>query len=44
MSELWNSSDWILNDGPQGLQRLDYVVQVAGKYDIKIILTLTNNW
>ncbi|KAG6860386.1 hypothetical protein C0991_011993, partial [Blastosporella zonata] len=33
--QLWNSADWILNDGPQGLQRLDYVIEAAGKYGIK---------
>lgn len=42
--QLWNSSQWILNDGPQGLQRLDYVVATAEKYDIRLIVTLTNNW
>ncbi|KDQ63662.1 glycoside hydrolase family 5 protein [Jaapia argillacea MUCL 33604] len=42
--QLWNSSTWELNEGPQGLQRLDYVIESAAKYDIKIILTFTNNW
>lgn len=42
--QLWNSSQWILNDGPQGLQRLDNVVATAEKYDIRLIVTLTNNW
>ncbi|KAF9471732.1 glycoside hydrolase [Pholiota conissans] len=42
--QVWNSSDWVLNDGPQGLQRLDYVVNTAGKYGIKLILAFTNNW
>ncbi|KIK71083.1 glycoside hydrolase family 5 protein [Collybiopsis luxurians FD-317 M1] len=42
--QLWNSSEWSLNDGPQGLQRLDYVVETAGEYDIKLIVTFTNNW
>ena len=32
------------NDGPNGLERLDYLVQQAAKYDIKLVLTLTNNW
>ncbi|KAF8990678.1 glycoside hydrolase superfamily [Cyathus striatus] len=42
--QVWNSSDWTLNDGPQGLQRLDNVVDLAGKYGIKLILAFTNNW
>jgi len=42
--QLWNSSEWILNDGPQGLQRLDYVVETASQYGIKMIVTFTNNW
>ncbi|KAF9270296.1 glycoside hydrolase [Marasmius fiardii PR-910] len=41
--QVWNSSEWILNDGPQGLQRLDYVVETATKNDIKLILAFTNN-
>ncbi|GBE78211.1 Mannan endo-1,4-beta-mannosidase F [Sparassis crispa] len=42
--QLWNNSDWTLNEGPQGLQRLDYVVDTAAKYDIRLILTFANNW
>ncbi|KAF9532003.1 glycoside hydrolase superfamily [Crepidotus variabilis] len=42
--QLWNSTDWTLNEGPQGLKRLDYVVDTAGQYGIKIILAFTNNW
>lgn len=42
--QLWNSTEWVLNDGPQGLQRLDHVVKTAGKYGIKLILAFTNNW
>ncbi|KAJ7619124.1 glycoside hydrolase [Mycena polygramma] len=33
--QAWNNSDWTLNDGPQGLQRLDNVLNLALKYDIK---------
>ncbi|KAG6911903.1 hypothetical protein DXG01_000150 [Tephrocybe rancida] len=35
--QVWNSNstDWALNDGPQGLQRLDKVIETAGKYGIK---------
>ncbi|KAK7058895.1 hypothetical protein VNI00_001519 [Paramarasmius palmivorus] len=42
--QVWNSTEWILNDGPQGLQRLDYVIEQAGAHGIKVILTFTNNW
>ncbi|PCH33786.1 hypothetical protein WOLCODRAFT_177565 [Wolfiporia cocos MD-104 SS10] len=42
--QVWNNSEWTLNEGPQGLQRLDYVIETAAKYDIRIILTFTNNW
>ncbi|KAF5377589.1 hypothetical protein D9615_005332 [Tricholomella constricta] len=42
--QVWNSSEWTLNDGPQGLQRLDKVIATAGKYGIKVILAFTNNW
>ncbi|KAJ2925251.1 hypothetical protein H1R20_g11829, partial [Candolleomyces eurysporus] len=33
-----------VNEGPDGLQRLDKVVACAQKYGIRLILTLTNNW
>ncbi|KAK0465093.1 glycoside hydrolase [Desarmillaria tabescens] len=42
--QVWNSSEWVLNDGPQGLERLDNVINVAGKHGIKVILAFTNNW
>ncbi|KAJ7293675.1 glycoside hydrolase [Mycena rebaudengoi] len=42
--QVWENGDWTLNDGPQGLQRLDRVLNVAAKHGIKIILTFTNNW
>jgi len=33
-----------INEGLDGLQRLDKVVAAANKYDLKILFTLTNNW
>ncbi|RXW23472.1 hypothetical protein EST38_g2388 [Candolleomyces aberdarensis] len=42
--QVWDKDGWRLNDGPQGLKRLDNVIQTAGKYGIKIILAFTNNW
>ncbi|KAJ3559765.1 hypothetical protein NM688_g136 [Phlebia brevispora] len=42
--QTWNSTQWQLDEGQQGLQRLDYVIETAGKYDIKVIVAFTNNW
>ncbi|KAF8559570.1 glycoside hydrolase family 5 protein [Imleria badia] len=33
-----------INDSPNGLQKLDTVVQMAEKYGLYLILSLTNNW
>jgi mannan endo-1,4-beta-mannosidase len=33
-----------INDGADGLQRLDQVVAAAKKYGVRLLLTLTNNW
>lgn len=32
------------NDGPNGLERLDYVLAKAGELNLKIIVVLVNNW
>ena len=34
----------MLNNGPNGLPRLDKVVELAERYGIYLLLTLTNNW
>jgi len=34
----------IINTGPDGLQRLDYVVSAASKRGIKLIIPFVNNW
>ncbi len=34
----------VINDGTDGLQRLDKVVATADKYGIKLLFSLTNNW
>jgi len=40
-----NDSDTVtVNTGPNGLQRLDKVVQLAEQHGIFLILSLTNNW
>jgi len=42
--QILNGGHATINEGADGLQRLDKVVAAAGKYGIKLILTLTNNW
>lgn len=32
------------HEGPNGLERLDYVLHTARKHGVKVILVLTNNW
>ncbi len=39
-----NGSTPAFNDGPDGLQHLDYMVFKAGQLGIKLVLPLTNNW
>lgn len=34
----------LINDGPDGLQRLDYVVKSAETHDVKLIINFVNNW
>ncbi len=34
----------VVNDGADGLQRLDYALAKAGSLGLKLILVLTNNW
>jgi len=33
-----------INDGPNGLQKLDTVIQMAEQHGLYVILSLTNNW
>lgn len=33
-----------INRGPDGLQRMDYVVSSAEKHDVKLIINFVNNW
>ncbi|KAG9032418.1 hypothetical protein FRB95_001471 [Tulasnella sp. JGI-2019a] len=43
--QVWSTDGtYTINYGPQGLERLDYVVATAGKYGIKLIINFTNNW
>jgi mannan endo-1,4-beta-mannosidase len=40
----WNGTEPAFNDGPTGLQHLDYVIYRASQLGIKIILPFVNNW
>lgn len=40
----WDGTGPAYNDGPDGLERLDYVIYKAGQEGIKLIIPLTNNW
>jgi len=42
--QILNGGKATINEGPDGLQRLDKVVATATKYGLKLVLTLTNNW
>ncbi|KAG5642194.1 hypothetical protein DXG03_003432 [Asterophora parasitica] len=33
-----------INDGPNGLQKLDKVIELAQKHGLYVLLSLTNNW
>jgi mannan endo-1,4-beta-mannosidase len=33
-----------INDGPNGLQKLDTIVQMAEQQGLYVIMSLTNNW
>lgn len=32
------------NDGPNGLERMDYLIAKAGELGVKLVIPLTNNW
>ncbi|RXW15161.1 hypothetical protein EST38_g10695 [Candolleomyces aberdarensis] len=42
--QILNGGKATINEGADGLQRLDKLVAAADRYGIKLILTLTNNW
>jgi len=42
--QLLNSTGSFLNFGPDGIQRLDYVVSSAEKHGVKLVLNFVNNW
>ncbi|GIH06259.1 hypothetical protein Rhe02_43260 [Rhizocola hellebori] len=42
--QYWDGDSPAYNDGPDGLQKLDYVLWSARQHGIKLIIPLTNNW
>jgi mannan endo-1,4-beta-mannosidase len=42
--QLWKNGVATINNGPNGLDRLDYVVAAADRAGVKLILALVNNW
>lgn len=42
--QYWGGEAPTYNDGPDGLERLDYIIQRAGQLGIKLIIPLVNNW
>ncbi|SBT52970.1 cellulase family glycosylhydrolase [Micromonospora auratinigra] len=42
--QYWDGTKPAYNDGPDGLQRLDYVLYAARRAGIKVVVPLTNNW
>ncbi len=42
--QYWDGEKPAFNDGPDGLQRLDYVVDAARRHGLRLVLPLTNNW
>ncbi|NES14082.1 MULTISPECIES: cellulase family glycosylhydrolase [Micromonospora] len=42
--QYWDGTRPAYNDGPDGLQRLDYVLWAARRAGVKVVIPLTNNW
>ena len=42
--QLISNGTTVINDGPNGLQKLDTVVKLAEKHGLFVLLSLTNNW
>ncbi|KAF8628360.1 hypothetical protein AX15_003895 [Amanita polypyramis BW_CC] len=42
--QLINNGTVTVNEGPNGLQKLDKVIELAEKHKLFLILSLTNNW
>jgi mannan endo-1,4-beta-mannosidase len=42
--QYWDGSGPAYNDGPDGLERLDYVIAQAGQLGLRLVIPLVNNW
>ena len=42
--QYWDGTKPAYNDGPDGLERMDYIVAKAGELGVKLVIPLTNNW
>jgi mannan endo-1,4-beta-mannosidase len=42
--QYWGGTAPAFNDGPDGLQRLDYVVAKAGNLGLRLVIPFVNNW
>jgi mannan endo-1,4-beta-mannosidase len=42
--QYWDGVEPAYNDGPTGLQHLDYVIYKAGQLNLKVIIPFVNNW
>jgi mannan endo-1,4-beta-mannosidase len=42
--QYWDGTKPAYNDGPDGLERLDYVIFKAGQLGIKLVIPFVNNW
>lgn len=42
--QYWGGSAPAYNDGPDGLQHLDYVIYRAGRLGLKLVIPFVNNW
>ncbi|HEX2909974.1 MAG TPA: cellulase family glycosylhydrolase [Chloroflexia bacterium] len=42
--QYWNGTAPTYNDGPDGLQHLDYAIYRAGQLGIKLVIPFVNNW
>ncbi len=40
----WDGTQPAYNDGPNGLERLDYVIYKAGQEGVRLVIPFTNNW
>jgi mannan endo-1,4-beta-mannosidase len=42
--QYWDGTAPAYNDGPDGLEHLDYVIWKAGQLDLRLIIPFVNNW